>query len=79
VIGFCIPAIPSREISIKGEVTNTTGIMAAVFATALVPANDVALFGASAGGFYLDEATESQSRDGWRSIDTKFSSDPLLA
>lgn len=79
VVGFAIPDKPSREVSIKGEVTNTTGIMATAFATAIVFANDVAVFGTAAGGFYLDEITEEQSRDGWRSVDGKWSNDPLVS
>lgn len=79
-VGFAIPDKLSREVSVKGEVTGTTGIMATAFATAITFANDVGTFGTSnTGGFYLDEITETQTREGWRSIDGKWSSDPLIS
>lgn len=79
VVGFAIPDKPSREVSVKGEVTGSaTGLMAAAFATAQTFGNDVNVFGTVAGGFYMDEVTEEQTRDGWRSVDFKFSNDPLV-
>lgn len=81
-IGFAITDKPTRTISIKGEVLTgvATGWMAAAFATAIAPANDVAAFGvANTGGFYPDSMTESQSRDGWRTVEIKATSDPLIA
>jgi hypothetical protein len=60
------------EITIAGEVSGSTGLMAATFASATTIANDAALFGLSAGGVYLDEVTESQSREGFRSVSFKF-------
>lgn len=76
--GFVIPSIPSAELSLSGHVTGATGVMAATFATAFVPGNDVDGFGRSAGAFYLDEATEAQTAEGLRMIDVKFTADPLI-
>lgn len=81
--GFAVPDKFSRDVKVQGEVDGTTGLMAAVLTTALVFANDVSAWvatasGSNAGGFYMDEATESQSRDGWRSVNMSFSSDPLV-
>lgn len=76
--GFAVPDKFSREINFSGEVLGTTGVLAAatVAGTAITVANDIALYTAVAGGVYLDEATESQDRDGWRSLDVRASSDP---
>lgn len=84
VKGFAIPDKFSRQVTITGEASGSTGIMATVMNTAIVFANDVGTFvgigsGSNAGGFYLDEITESQTRDGWRSINGTWSSDPLVA
>ncbi len=83
VRGFAIPDKFTREARIAAEVDGTTGLMAAVCNVALVFANDVSAWvavtaGSNAGGFYMDEATESQTRDGWRSVSMTFSSDPLV-
>ena len=83
ILGFAIPDKLSREVNVSGEVTGGTGIMAAVFATAQTFANDVGSFvatsgGSNAGGFYVDEVTESQSRDGWRTVAMKATSNPLV-
>ena len=67
----------SREVSIDGEVSGATGIMAFDVATALTVANDVNVFGTVAGSLLFDEATETQNRDGWRSVSVRISADPL--
>lgn len=72
VIGFAAGPVMA-EISISGEVTNTTGIMAVAIGTALVPTNDVDQFGQTAGGCYPDSFTQTQSRDGFRKISVKLS------
>lgn len=86
VRGWCIPDKLSREAKIAGElITNTTtGLAAAVWNVAITLANDTGLFvavtaGSNAGGFYLDEATDDQSADGWRSLSLSLSSDPLVS
>ncbi len=84
VKGFAIPDKFSREVTITGETSGSTGIMATNCNTAIVFANDVDTVkavsaGSNAGGFYLDEFTESSSRDGWRSMSASWSSDPLVA
>jgi hypothetical protein len=80
---WAVPDKFSREISLSGEVSGSTGVMAATLTTAITLANDVGTFlavsaGSNAGGVYMDEVTESQTREGWRSIDMRLSSDPLI-
>jgi hypothetical protein len=81
--GFAVTDKYSRVVTITGESSGSTGIMASTMNTAITFNNDVGTFvgvaaGTNAGGFYLDEITESQSRDGWRSISGTWSSDPLV-
>lgn len=71
-IGFAADD-PEAEITIEGEVTGSTGLLAASFTTAVTVANDHADFGLSAGTIFLDEANPSQSRDGFRRISAKLS------
>lgn len=68
----------SREVTIEGETTGATGVMAFGLITACVPANDVNTFGDGTGTLLLDEVTESQTRAEWRSISMKLSSNPGL-
>lgn len=80
VRGFAIPDKFCREARMSGEVSGSTGIMASNGNTAIVFANDVSTWvavasGTNAGGFYLDEATETQTRDGFRSFEATWSSD----
>lgn len=81
--GFAMPDKLSREVTIQGEVSGATGLMAAVWNVAVTPANDVGTFigitaGSNAGGLYLDEVTESQEANGWRSVDMTLTSHPLI-
>jgi hypothetical protein len=67
----------SREVHIKGEVTDVTlGVMAYTLGTACAVANDVADFGDGSGTLLLDEATVTHARAGWVTVDIKLSSDP---
>lgn len=66
----------SRDATVAGEVTGTTGIMAADLGVPITIANDVDTFGDGSGDLLLDEVTESQERAGWRSISMRLSSDP---
>jgi hypothetical protein len=66
----------SREVSIKGEVTGSDGVMAFAVGTACAIANDHADFGDGSGTLLFDEATITQARAGWRTLDMKLSSDP---
>lgn len=76
--GFAVPTIPSAEVNIQGEVSGATGLMAATFLTGTTLTNDAALFGRSAGIFLMTEATESQDREGWRSMNQSYRADPML-
>ena len=62
------------SLTIEGEVSGATGVMAAVVTTAFVPTNSVTYFGRSTGGFYLDKGTVDQARDGWKSVTAEFTS-----
>lgn len=77
----------SRQISVEGETKGTTGIMAFTLGTALGFANDDITFKDRTdngqpqnprGTIILDDATESQDRQGWRSVSIRASSNPLL-
>jgi hypothetical protein len=78
-IGKAVSTIPMGRLTIEGEITGSTGVMAAVFGTAFVPANSVTRFGRSAGGFYMNRATTDIDRDGWNRVSCEFESRPLVA
>jgi len=71
VRGFAVGQTMS-EITITGEVSGGTGIMAVVSSTAATIANDVNQFGQTVGGSYAVEFTQSQSRDGFRRVNVRF-------
>ena len=66
----------SRELTVEGEVTGSSGVMAFTLATACTFANDVDDFGDNSGDFLLDEVTIDQGRAAWRMFNGKFTSDP---
>ena len=66
----------SRDITIRGEVTGNTGLMAADLGVPITVANDIDTFGDGSGTVLLDEVTESQERANWRNINMRLSSDP---
>lgn len=61
--GFVVAAM-KKNVSISGEVSGSTGVMAAVAATAFAPANSSAYFGAPSTGLYLTKGEVTESRDG---------------
>jgi hypothetical protein len=77
--GRVLSTVASREITLEGEVTGATGVMAHTFIAACTLANDVADFGSPTGGIYLQEATTTQSRADWRKVRLRYESDPGLA
>jgi hypothetical protein len=77
--GRAVSTAASREVTIEGEVTGATGVMAHTFLTACTVANDVADFGSPSGGLYLQEATTHQSRGDWRKVTLRYESDPGLS
>lgn len=77
--GFAHPDAPSREVTVTGEISGDTGVMAMQFGTPLVLANDIDYFGASDGDLYGDEATVVQGRGDWKNLSMKLSSDPLIS
>ena len=73
------------EVTIEGEVTGTTGLMALIWGTALVApsyvlVNDTDKWDSQPaqpnGWIFMDEVTETQERAGWRSINMRLSSFP---
>lgn len=70
--GFAV-APPEAEVSIRGEISGETGIMAAVFGTATAIANETDYFGVSNYSFYLDEGTVTEGRAAWKNLDARFS------
>jgi hypothetical protein len=65
----------SRDITFEGE---TLGAPVLALATALTFANDVDDLGDGSGLILLDEATNTQERAGWRSLNGRASSNPGL-
>lgn len=69
----------SRDITLRGEVlVGGGGVLDFTIGTACALANDTDTFGTGAGTILMDEATESQERAGWRTLDMRLSSDPQL-
>lgn len=70
-----VSTVASTEITIEGEVTGATGVMAFTFLTACTVANDKADFGSPTGLLLMVEATVTQERGGWRSVSVRLESD----
>lgn len=69
----------SRDISLRGEVlVGGGGVLDFTIGTDCSLANDTDTFGTGAGTILFDEATETQERAGWRTLDMRLSSDPQL-
>jgi hypothetical protein len=69
----------ARDITVSGEVSSLgalSGLMLLGATSTVTLSNDVATFGDGTGTIYLDEATEGQTRGGWRSVDFRMSSRP---
>lgn len=62
-------------VTLDGEVTGDTGIMAAVPGTATTLSNSTAYFGAPTTGTYLDKANVNSNREqgAWQDMDAEFS------
>lgn len=71
--GFAVE-VPELSVSIEGEISGSTGIMAAVVTTATTIANSTAYFGAPTTGKYLDSAEVTEGREGWKDLTAEFSS-----
>jgi hypothetical protein len=72
----------SRDITLRGEtLVGGGGVLDFTIGTACVLNNDVNTFSQGTGphgDILFDEATESQERAGWRTLDMRLSSDPEL-
>lgn len=64
-----------RDISLAGEVTGSTGVMAAAFGAAVTLANATTAFGATTGTVTLMDAQITQERDGFRSLNMNLRAD----
>jgi len=72
--GFAVAPM-KLTVSIDGEITGSTGVMAATAAAAFTPSNSVAYFGAPTTGLYLDKADVTEERDNgqFKSVSAEFS------
>jgi hypothetical protein len=70
--GFAVAAA-ELSVSIEGEVSGTTGVMAATVATATTIANSTAYFGAPTTGKYLDSGEVTETRDGMKRVSMELS------
>jgi hypothetical protein len=70
--GFAVE-VPELTISLEGEISGATGVMAAVTTTATTLANSSAYFGAPTTGKYLDSAEVTEGREGWKDLTAEFS------
>ena len=66
-------------LTIDGEVSGNTGLLAATIGASITIANTVFGFGITTGGVYMDEATLSQNREKLLAISIKASVDPQIA
>lgn len=76
--GFAVAA-PELTVSLEGEISGNTGIMAAVTTTATTIANSTAYFGAPTTGKYLDSGEVTLSRDGLARVSAEFSANAGIA
>lgn len=67
------------KITISGEVTLATGLMASTFVSANTIANSMAFFGAPTTNPYLDSAKLSRGRAEWKKISLEFSANAGIA
>lgn len=68
----------SRDVTIEGETTGVTGLMAWGFLTPCIPANNISRFGDGTGTLLLDEVTITDQRAEWEMFSAKLSSNPGL-
>ena len=83
-VAFCVPDKYCRDVTITGEVTGGTGVIAITLTAAFTPANDIDDFvavsaGSNAGGLYANEITVTQGRNAWRNVNVTLTSDPLIS
>lgn len=67
------------DVSINGEVSGATGLLAATIGAAVTLANTVFGFGITSGGVYVDEATITNNREKLQTLDLKASVDPQIS
>jgi len=63
-----------KNVSLDGEVSGSTGVMAATATAAFTPANSSSYFGAPTTGLYLTkgEVTESRENGAWKEMSAEF-------
>ena len=64
-----------KVVTMDGEVTGSTGLMAATASVAFAPANSSAYFGAPTTGLYLDKGDVTEDREGgkWQDVSVELS------
>jgi hypothetical protein len=74
VRGFGVAPM-KKIVTIDGEVSGSTGVMAATATAAFTPANSSSYFGAPATSLYLDKGsvTENRENGAWKEVSTEFS------
>lgn len=71
--GFAVGAAKA-DVTVEGEVSGTTGIMAATVTTSgYTPANSTAFWGAPTTGWYLNRGEVDQVRDNFKRMSATFS------
>lgn len=78
VDGRVVSTVPSIEVTIEGEVTGITGVMAFTFLTDCTVANDIDTFGGGTGLLLLQEVTETQGAGEWRTVRLRLAAHPNL-
>lgn len=66
----------SRDITMSGEVTGASGVMAWNFTTACVPANNVSRIGDGTGTILADKITITDERAEWEMFSAQLHSRP---
>ncbi len=63
-----------KTVTMEGEYSGATGVMAAVATASFTPANSSAYFGAPTTGLYLlkGEVTEARDDGAWRDVNCEF-------
>lgn len=67
------------NLTIDGEVSGNTGIMAATIGASITIANVIYGFGITTGGVYVDEATVTYNREKLQAVSLKASVDPQIS
>lgn len=76
--GFAVAPM-KLDLTMEFEISGSTGVMAAVPATAFAPTNSVAYFGAPSTGLYLNRGEVENTRDGFKKGSAEFTANAGIA